>query len=273
MNAAGIKDEQVTVIIALGTPPFHDGGGDRGQVRQELGSRVRIKNHDMYKNPAALIELEEPPAERTSRSIAKSTKPISRSASAASFAPHPGLRRRGEHRSARSMRRENHGGDPFAERQGTALVPRRGTEPGAGGGERNRPASRDAHHLQHRLEPSRQAGARLLRRLVRRSTKVCRYRKRSMRSKSRKKPTSLFPVLIPAIWNSGRRTRASDPFDLALKAGGTLIIISPCYVGLSVTHADITDWTSYTAEELRSRVRPTRLTTRWPPLWRSRGRR
>jgi nickel-dependent lactate racemase len=44
------------------------------------------------------------------------------------------------------------------------------------------------------------------------------------------------------------------PSDLALKSGGTLIVVSPCYEGVAVMHAGITDLTSYTAEELRIMV-------------------
>ena len=44
------------------------------------------------------------------------------------------------------------------------------------------------------------------------------------------------------------------PSDLAVKAGGTIIIVTPCYEGVAVTHSDILEITHYSAEALRKRV-------------------
>jgi nickel-dependent lactate racemase len=44
------------------------------------------------------------------------------------------------------------------------------------------------------------------------------------------------------------------PSDLAVKAGGTIIIVTPCYEGVAVTHSDIMEITHYSAEALRKRV-------------------
>jgi nickel-dependent lactate racemase len=44
------------------------------------------------------------------------------------------------------------------------------------------------------------------------------------------------------------------PSDLAVKAGGTIIIVTPCYEGVAVTHSDILEITHYSAEELRKKV-------------------
>ena len=56
MNAAGVKDEQITVIIALGTHRFMTEPEILEKFGAEVVKRVTIKNHD-YKNPAALIDL------------------------------------------------------------------------------------------------------------------------------------------------------------------------------------------------------------------------
>ncbi len=56
MNSAGIKDEQITVIIALGTHRFMTEAEILEKFGQEVVNRVTIKNHD-FKNPEALIDL------------------------------------------------------------------------------------------------------------------------------------------------------------------------------------------------------------------------
>ncbi|SFL42356.1 nickel-dependent lactate racemase family protein [Pelosinus propionicus] len=56
MNSAGIKDEQITIIIALGTHRFMTEEEIVEKFGQEIVNRVTIKNHD-FKNPEALIDL------------------------------------------------------------------------------------------------------------------------------------------------------------------------------------------------------------------------
>ena len=56
MNASGIGDEQVTVVIALGTHRFMTGAEIAKKFGDEVVKRVAIRNHD-YKNPEALVDL------------------------------------------------------------------------------------------------------------------------------------------------------------------------------------------------------------------------
>ncbi len=56
MNSAGIKDEQITIIIALGTHRFMTEAEILEKFGQIVVNRVTIKNHD-FKNPEALIDL------------------------------------------------------------------------------------------------------------------------------------------------------------------------------------------------------------------------
>ncbi len=44
------------------------------------------------------------------------------------------------------------------------------------------------------------------------------------------------------------------PSDLAVKAGGIIIIVTPCYEGVAKTHCDILDVTTYSSEHLRNKV-------------------
>ena len=56
MNAAGVKDSQITVIIALGTHRFMTPQEILEKFGAEVVRRVAVKNHD-YKNPAGLVDL------------------------------------------------------------------------------------------------------------------------------------------------------------------------------------------------------------------------
>jgi len=56
MNAAGVRDSQMTVIIALGTHRFMTQEEILQKFGEEVVKRVAVKNHD-YKNEAELIDL------------------------------------------------------------------------------------------------------------------------------------------------------------------------------------------------------------------------
>ena len=56
MNAAGVKDEQVTVVIALGTHRFMTAAEIVKKFGDEVVKRVAIRNHN-YKNPETLVDL------------------------------------------------------------------------------------------------------------------------------------------------------------------------------------------------------------------------
>jgi nickel-dependent lactate racemase len=44
------------------------------------------------------------------------------------------------------------------------------------------------------------------------------------------------------------------PSDLAVKTGGILIVVTPCYEGVAKTHCDILDVTSHSSSEIRNMV-------------------
>jgi len=56
LNKAGVKDEQVKIVIALGTHRFMTDEEILEKFGQEVVDRVEIINHD-YKNPDALVDL------------------------------------------------------------------------------------------------------------------------------------------------------------------------------------------------------------------------
>ncbi|MDR7867305.1 MAG: nickel-dependent lactate racemase [Sporomusaceae bacterium] len=56
LNAAGVADGQIAVVIALGTHRFMTDAEILAKFGPEVVRRVRVVNHD-YKNPAELVEL------------------------------------------------------------------------------------------------------------------------------------------------------------------------------------------------------------------------
>ncbi len=56
LNAAGVADGQITVVIALGTHRFMTDEEIVAKFGAEVVRRVKVKNH-AYKNPAELVEL------------------------------------------------------------------------------------------------------------------------------------------------------------------------------------------------------------------------
>ena len=60
LNAAGVADEQITVIIALGTHRFMTEAEILGKFGAEVVRRVRVKNHD-FRDPAMMVDLGKTP--------------------------------------------------------------------------------------------------------------------------------------------------------------------------------------------------------------------
>lgn len=60
LNAAGIRDEQITIIIALGTHRFMTDSEILAKFGKEVISRVTVKNHD-FRDPAQMVNLGETP--------------------------------------------------------------------------------------------------------------------------------------------------------------------------------------------------------------------
>lgn len=56
LNAAGIKDEQVTIIIALGTHRFMTEAEILAKFSEGVVKRVTVKNHD-FRDPAMMVDL------------------------------------------------------------------------------------------------------------------------------------------------------------------------------------------------------------------------
>lgn len=60
LNAAGVRDEQITIIIALGTHRFMTDEEILAKYGEDVGRRVTVKNHD-FRDPAMMVDLGKTP--------------------------------------------------------------------------------------------------------------------------------------------------------------------------------------------------------------------
>lgn len=254
MNAAGVSDDQITIIIALGTHRFMTDAEILVKFGEEVVRRVKIKNHD-FKNPEALIDLGNTP-NGTSVWVNREAYEADFKIGIGSIVPHhipgfsggakivqPGIS--GEHTTAEthllSVRapRSYLGLEDNPVRQELNMIAgkigmhtifntvlsRHGEVVGAFFGD---------------VEEAFKAGVVLSR--------------------------EVYAVEIPEeadIVISGSHPcdiefwqahKTLYPSDLAVKAGGTIIVVTPCYEGVAVTHSAILDITGYSAECLKQLV-------------------
>jgi len=254
MNAAGIKDEQITLIIALGTHRFMTDAEILIKFGEAVVNRITIKNHD-FKSPAALVDLGNTP-NGTSVWVNREAYEADFKIGVGTIVPHhipgfsggakivqPGIS--GEHTTAEThllsvraprsylgvednpVRREL---NMIAGKIGmrtifNTVLNRHGEVVGAFFGD---------------VEEAFTAGVKLSR--------------------------EVYAVEIPAeadivvssshpcdieFWQAHKTLY---PSDLAVKAGGTMIILTPCYEGIAVTHDDIMNITHHSSERLKQMV-------------------
>lgn len=254
MNAAGIADEQITIIIALGTHRFMTEEEIAVKFGEDVVKRVQIKNHD-YKNPEALIDLGNTP-NGTSIWVNREAYEADFKIGIGSIVPHhipgfaggakivqPGIS--GEHTTA-----ETH---LLSVRAPRSYL---GVEDNPVRKELNKIASQIGMHTifntvlnRHGevvgaffgdLEEAFQAGV-----VLSKEVYAVEIPEEADIVISSSHPCDL------EFWQAHKTLY---PSDLAVKAGGTIILATPCYEGVAVTHSDIVDITGYSAEELRQMV-------------------
>ncbi len=254
MNAAGVRDEQVTVIIALGTHRFMTDKEITAKFGKAVVNRVRIKNHD-YKSPDALVDLGTT-ASGTRILINREVYQADFKIGVGSIVPHhiPGFAG-----GAKIVQPGVSGEKTTAE---THLLSVRA--PRSYLGVENNPVRVEVNEI------ARQVGMHTIFNTVlnRRGEVVRAFFGDTVAAFNEGVKTSreVYAVEIPEeadIVVSGSHPcdlefwqahKTLYPSDLAVKAGGTLVIVTPCYEGIAVTHAGITELTSCTAEELRNRM-------------------
>lgn len=251
MNAAGIKDEQITIIIALGTHRFMTDEEIVEKFGEDVVKRVTIKNHD-FKNPEALVDLGNTP-NGTSVWVNRETYEADFKIGVGSIVPHhipgfaggakivqPGIS--GEHTTAEThllsvraprsyvgsednpVRREL---NMIAEKIGlhtifNTVLNRHGEVVGAFFGD-----------VQEAFNEGVELSKEVYAAIIPEEADIV--------------ISSSHPCDIE-FWQAHKTLY---PSDLAVKAGGTVIIATPCYEGVAVTHCDILDITHNSAETLR----------------------
>jgi nickel-dependent lactate racemase len=254
MNAAGIKDSQITVIIALGTHRFMTEPEILEKFGEAVVKRVTIKNHD-YKNPASLIDLGKTP-NGTSVSINREVYEADFKIGVGSIVPHhiPGFAG-----GAKIVQPGISGEDTTAE---THLLSVRA--PRSYLGVENNPVREELNKI------ARQIGMNTIVNTVlnRQGEVVGAFFGDTVEAFNEgvKLSKQVYAVEIPEeadivissshpcdieFWQAHK---TQYPSDLAVKAGGTIIIVTPCYEGVAVTHSDILELTHYSADALRKRV-------------------
>ena len=254
MNSAGIRDEQITIIIALGTHRFMTEEEIVEKFGQAVVNRVTIKNHD-FKNPQALIDLGNTD-NGTSIWVNREAYEADFKIGVGSIVPHhipgfsggakivqPGIS--GEHTTAEThllsvraprsylgvqdnpVRREL---NMIAQKIGmhtifNTVLNRHGEVVGAFFGD-----TVEAFH----------EGVSL-------SEKVYAV---EIPEEADIVLSSSHPCDIE-FWQAHKTLY---PSDLAVKAGGTIILATPCYEGVAVTHSEMVDITCHSSECLKRMV-------------------
>ncbi len=254
LNAAGIRDEQITVIIALGTHRFMTEAEIRAKYGDEVVRRVAIKNHD-YRDPAAMVDLGTT-ANGTRIFVNREAYQADFKIGIGSIVPHyiPGFAG-----GAKIVQPGISGEQTTAE---THLLSTRA--PRSYLGRRQNPVRDELNHI------ARAVGLNtIVNTVLNRQGEVvgvfCGDTVAAFNA-GVDLSSQVYAVEIPEeadiviasshpcdleFWQAHK---ALYPADLAVKAGGIIILVTPCYEGVSVTHADILDITGKSMSELQAMV-------------------
>jgi nickel-dependent lactate racemase len=254
LNAAGVADGQITVVIALGTHRFMTEAEILGKFGPAVVKRVRVVNHD-YKNPAELVELGTT-ANGTYVAVNREAYEADFKIGVGSIVPHhiPGFAG-----GAKIVQPGISGERTTAE---THLLSVRA--PRSYLGVLDNPVRRELNEI------ARQIGLNTIF-----NTVLNRYGEvvgaffgdvEAAFDEGVKLAQAVYAVELPAaadivvasshpcdleFWQAHKTLY---PADLAVKAGGIIIIITPCYEGVAVTHADMLDYTARSAFAIRDMV-------------------
>jgi lactate racemase len=253
MNAAGVRDDQVTVVIALGTHRFMTDAEIAEKFGDEVVKRVAIRNHD-YKNEA-LVDLGTTPngtRVRINRDVYEADFKLG----IGSIVPHhiPGFAG-----GAKIVQPGVSGEETTAQ---THLLSVRA--PRSYVGVEANPVREEMNEI------ARQVGMKVIFNVVlgRHGEVVGAFFGDTVEAFAEgvKLSRQVYAVEIPEeadiviagshpcdieFWQAHKTLY---PADRAVKAGGTIVVVTPCDEGVAVTHADILDLTHYSACELRRKV-------------------
>jgi lactate racemase len=254
MNAAGIEDEQVTILIALGTHRFMTDAEIVEKFGDEVVERVAIKNHD-HRNPAALVDLGTTP-NGTRVSVNRELYEADFSLGIGSIVPHhiPGF--------AGGAKIVQPGASGEATTADTHLLSVRaprsylGVECNPVREEINRIARQVGMHTIVNTVLSRhgQVVGAFFGDTVDAFTEGVKLARQVYAVEIPEEADVVIAGSHPCDIEFWQAHKTLYPSDRAVKAGGTIIVVTPCVEGVAVTHADILDLTGYSSVELRRKV-------------------
>ena len=253
-NAAGVADDQITVIIALGTHRFMTAEEILEKFGEETVRRVRIKNHP-YKDMAALVDLGV--TDNGGRIlINKDVVEADFKIGIGSIVPHhiPGYAG-----GAKIVQPGVSGEETTAY---THLLSVRA--PRSYLGVLENPVRADLDIMARKVGLNT-----ILNTVLNRHGQVVEAFFGDVEQAFRvgvKRAAQVYEVAIPEeadivlssshpcdieFWQAHKTLY---PSDLAVKAGGIVIIVTPCYEGVAKTHCDILDVTPHSSERIRNMV-------------------
>jgi nickel-dependent lactate racemase len=254
MNAAGVKDEQITLIIALGTHRFMTKEEILEKFGQSVVNRITIKNHD-FKNPEALIDLGKT-ANGTSIWVNREAYEADFKIGVGSIVPHhiPGFAG-----GAKIVQPGISGEHTTAE---THLLSVRA--PRSYLGVEDNPVRRELNMIAEKIGMHT-----IFNTVLNRHGEVVGAFFGDMKEAfldgvalSKQVYAVEIPVEADIVISSShpcdiefwQAHKTLYPSDLAVKAGGTIILATPCYEGVAVTHSEIVDVTCNSSEVLKKMV-------------------
>ena len=254
MNAAGVRDEQVTVVIALGTHRFMTDAEIVERFGDEVVKRVAIRNHD-FKNPEALVDLGTTP-NGTRVWINRDVYEADFTLGIGSIVPHhiPGFSG-----GAKIVQPGVSGEETTAQ---THLLSVRA--PRSYVGVESNPVREEMNEIARRIGMNVICNVVLNRRgevvgaffgdTVEAFAAGVKLSKRVYGVEIPEEADIVIAGSHPCDIEFWQAHKTLYPSDRAVKAGGTIIVVTPCDEGVAVTHAGILELTHYTAEELRRKV-------------------
>lgn len=254
MNSAGIKDEQITIIIALGTHRFMTEEEIEVKFGKEVVKRVKIKNHD-FKNPEALVDLGIT-ANGTKILVNKEAYEADFKIGVGSIVPHhiPGFSG-----GAKIVQPGISGEKTTAE---THLLSVRA--PRSYLGIEDNPVRQELNMIADKIGLHT-----IFNTVLNRHGEVVGTFFGDVKDAfnegvalSRDVYSVNIPEAADIVISSShpcdiefwQAHKTLYPSDLAVRAGGTIIIATPCYEGIAVTHGEMSDMTCHSSDSLRQQV-------------------
>ena len=254
MNAAGLKDDQITVIIALGTHRFMTSEEILAKFGAEVVRRVAVKNHD-YKNPAELVDLGTTP-NGTHITVNREAYEADFKIGVGSIVPHhiPGYAG-----GAKIVQPGICGERTTAETHLLSV-----SAPRSYLGVTDNPVREEVNAIARRVGLNTILNTVLNRNgevieaffgdVVEAFNEGVRLSQRVYATEIPEEADIVLSSSHPCDIEFWQAHKTLYPSDLAVKAGGIIIVVTPCPEGVAMTHRDILEVTHHDACSLRERV-------------------